>query len=1064
MLDELRGCDYTNDERFQRNGNRFNNKKKRNQKDQLNRKDRRKQQRLEKKHKGKQVTVEPTVKKFRTKSSNPSASEKSSQNSKKKSTLQEEKLPFSSDDELSSGDFDEFDENDLDEEEWEQLRELEDDDEEDEEEPMAAQETMMKLSALKKNKKIDKKHVSFDIEDDEESGEDISDSNKDFDSELESDTSDNEMTVEETMAALKALKDNKKNGEQEPHSESEEDDQSGFNFDSYEDMVDDNDFESDSDTSDKEMTVDETMAALKALKGKNPQDNSEPEKKSTKKSRKKDEVEEEDIVYELPPSERAVFEKDEMEMQYYAKKLKLKGKSKKIRASDDFDAIGGLLEGLEYFENYGEGDEDYGDLAFANKSFKEDSESESESESESAIENNDAHSKLSNVKTPFSSDDELSSGDFDEFDEDDLDEEEWEQLRELEEGSEGNDNITEGKKSKKNRIKENPYVAPTQKSSSEYIPPSMRMKKLDDNNNSAVVVEIRKKVMSSLNKLSETNITVIISSLNDLYDTYPRQYVTEVLTKQILEIVGQKNKLLDSFIMNYSAVAYSLWKLRGVEVGASFVQSTVEVFLQHFEAQIRSFNDENNKITDSNGGEKEEAVRVFSKECTNIATLLAYCYNFGFITCKLIYNVIELFVSTPNEFTTELLLRVIAVSGPLIRGDDPSALKDILSELLINVKSIKHQGPRLKFLLDTMADLKNNRLKPSMLAASNQQLKKTLTSTLKVAATNEPLQVSLDDIRNVDTKGKWWLVGASWKGNMEHAFEKAQSQVSSSSQKLSKVIIEDTLLDEIPNWTEISKRQRMNTDVRRAIFISIMSAQDYIEAFSKIEKLNLKNKQVLEVPKVILHCLLTDCVSNGYNPYYALVTSKVCEHHRQLLKSFQFLFWDTVKKFEEDNVDYSSNDDDNNLDEDKRLKRISGQGKFFGSLISDSILQLDAFKHVPMMGGLNSDGILFIEVVLYQLLLATAKKCETKTKNKSGKKNVSYRSDSILKLIGDSVKLDNKPIILKGLKWFVEKKLKFKNYLVGMPGSKEYERDSRRMEWVIPEFIEIISEELETSQ
>ena len=57
MLDELRGCDYTNDERFQRNGNRFNNKKKRNQKDQLNRKDRRKQQRLEKKHKGKQVTV-----------------------------------------------------------------------------------------------------------------------------------------------------------------------------------------------------------------------------------------------------------------------------------------------------------------------------------------------------------------------------------------------------------------------------------------------------------------------------------------------------------------------------------------------------------------------------------------------------------------------------------------------------------------------------------------------------------------------------------------------------------------------------------------------------------------------------------------------------------------------------------------------------------------------------------------------------------------------------------------------------------------------------------------------
>lgn len=50
----------------------------------------------------------------------------------------------------------------------------------------------------------------------------------------------------------------------------------------------------------------------------------------------------------------------------------------------------------------------------------------------------------------------------------------------------------------------------------------------------------------------------------------------------------------------------------------------------------------------------------------------------------------------------------------------------------------------------------------------------------------------------------------------------------------------------------------MNTELRRAIFVSIMSAQDYVDASSKIEKLNLKNKQLVEVPKVIMHCLLSE--------------------------------------------------------------------------------------------------------------------------------------------------------------------------------------------------------------
>ncbi|EDO15987.1 hypothetical protein Kpol_499p15 [Vanderwaltozyma polyspora DSM 70294] len=1046
LLDELKGRDYSNDDRF--NNQRIHqNKKKRKNGPQLSRKEKRKQERLAKKHKA-QKPDEATLPRKNEKSKNAITSNKKAvrfEIENKKANKNPTELLFSSDDELSSGDFDEFEDDDLNEEEWEQLKELE------------GEESDAEVAS---DKGSGSEYDSEDFEDFEE---------EDNDSDAEDVES--EMTAEETMNKLKALKEKKlrKSANREELQEEELDLESDLESGS-ENFSEESNLESEGET----MTVEETMAALKAMKDKKNK-NSKEDKTSSKKHRTKKSGKEDDeeVVYPLTPSERAMMGKDEMEMQYYAKKLNLKGSSKKIRARDEFDAIGGLLEGLDFFENFGEGDEEYGDFAISNKTDKslesetsesDVSESDESGSDESSSGNDNGRGGLvtkEGEKLPFSSDDELSSGDFDEFDENDLDEEEWKQLKELED--EGHDSFdseleeSSSKKEKKKKAKENPYIAPVNNSSDAYIPPSLRKKSLNDNADSQVVAQIRKIVKSSLNKLSDSNIIVIVTSLNVLYDSFPRQYVTEVISEEILSIVNQKEKLLDSFILNYSAVAYSLWRLRGIEVGAYFIQQFVSVFLSHFENQM-------NKIKDSNLESKDNlnTPQLLPKHCNNIITLLSYCYNFGLITCKLLYNIVHMLVATPNEFTTELLLRIVAVSGPQIRGDDPSALKDILSELLSNVKSINNHGPRLKFLLDTMSDLKNNRLKPSVLAPSNSQVKRNLQQNLKISAFSEPIQVSLDDIKNIETKGKWWLVGASWKGNMESAFEEAESQNDGGLKNTSNLKIVDDLLDDIPDWTEVSKQQRMNTDVRRAIFISIMSAQDFMDAFTKLEKLNLKNKQMLEIPKVLTHCLLTDGANNGYNPYYAIVASKICEHHHQLLKTFQFLFWDVVKQLEEDAVGDIQTDAFTNFDDDDhslRLKKISSQGKFFGSLIADNVLTLNSFKHVPVISGLTVEGVLFVEQVLYQFLLSVAKKCEKKSKTKTGNKKFIYDTDFLRKIISTTIKPENKDVILKGLLWFVKNKLKYNKYISGVKGSKDYERELRRMEWVVPEFVTIATEE-----
>lgn len=773
------------------------------------------------------------------------------------------------------------------------------------------------------------------------------------------------------------------------------------------------------------MTAEETMAALKAVKGvKNPRSQDTKTKKTSKSEGKETEG-----VRPLTPAEQEAMKRDEMEMEYYAKKLGLKGKNKKIHARDEFDAIGGLLDGLEFFENFEKSKEEEVE--------ETDMETDQEySSDEKQIEEGDFSED--NIQNPFSSDDELSSGDFD--DDELLDEDESE-------GDEGS--RTEYEDSSKESVKANPFVAPIAEDNNTYVPPSLRKHKLAVEGEHETLTGLRKVVKSSLNKLSDSNITTIIASLNDLFDSNARQYVTDAMTKEVLAIICQTNKLVDGFIMNYAAVLFSLWKLRGTEVGALFIQSFVEKFLEYYYRQmdvVQNFNS------------NEETAAIFPKECSNLITLLAYCYNFGFISCKLIYDLIRYFVKSPNEFTTELLLKVVSVSGPLIRGDDPSALKEIISVLLANVKSLKDQPVRLRFLLETMSDLKNNRLKPSLLTTGHQPVKKVLQNVIKLSnSSSEPLQVTVDDIRNIDRKGKWWLVGASWKGNLESAFEEAGNEGTKPTEQIQKIKLKDDLLENMPDWSVIARQQRMNTDVRRAIFVSIMSAQDYMDAFTRLEKLNLKNKQAAEIPRVLIHCLVQDSNTNGYNPYYALLARRLCEYQHHLAKSFQFLFWDIVKKLEDEDPD---DEEDKEMNEDVRLRSVANRGRFFGFLISAAILPLDVFKHVPIISGLSSEGNLFIEVLLYQLLLIVAKNSEIKTKDSGGKKFITFKNEELTKLLVNGIKLENRSVILKGLKWFITRKFKYKDYL-GQKGDKKYERDLRRIEWAVPTIIDIMNHELE---
>ena len=153
--------------------------------------------------------------------------------------------------------------------------------------------------------------------------------------------------------------------------------------------------------------------------------------------------------------------------------------------------------------------------------------------------------------------------------------------------------------------------------------------------------------------------------------------------------------------------------------------------------------------------------------------------------------------------------------------------------------------------------------------------------------TNEPLRVTLNDLLQSDTRGKWWLVGAGWQGNPLLEVKPVEKQ-------------EDSIL-------EMAREQGMNTDVRRSIFVILMTSevcqlkskryqadiQDFVHACDRMNALKYTETQQREYVRVTLHCCNLE---KTYNPYYTLVLNHLCSESYSHRFTLQYALWDLLRE------------------------------------------------------------------------------------------------------------------------------------------------------------------------
>ncbi|KAJ1261599.1 hypothetical protein BS78_09G042500 [Paspalum vaginatum] len=395
-----------------------------------------------------------------------------------------------------------------------------------------------------------------------------------------------------------------------------------------------------------------------------------------------------------------------------------------------------------------------------------------------------------------------------------------------------------------------------------YVPPSLRAA---SNSESEEVAQMRRRVRGLLNRLSESNVESITQEIATLFRSVPRSVGSQIIGDEVLASCSRGPRGNEQYAAVFAAFVAGMACLVGIDFSAKILASIA-----------KSFEDEYSK---------EDGLSL-----RNLTLLFCYLCIFGVMSSDLVYDLLSILSKRLTELDVSTVLTILQCCGMKLRGDDPGAMKDFVLTIQNSVNQMKlHSGvgedgktdirsKRMEFMLETICDIKNNKKRPKEDPSHHTRVKKWLQ---KLKSEDVLLRgLTWRRLLDPNKKGQWWLSGdiPSTAGNIED---------------VAAVISKDAA--ETQKLLQLATAQRMNTDIRRAIFCIIMSAEDYVDAFEKLLRLGLSGKQDREIIRVIVDCCLQE---KTFNKYYTVLASKLCSHEKNHKFSLQYCIWDHFKELD----------------------------------------------------------------------------------------------------------------------------------------------------------------------
>ncbi|XP_068566029.1 nucleolar MIF4G domain-containing protein 1 [Cebidichthys violaceus] len=584
---------------------------------------------------------------------------------------------------------------------------------------------------------------------------------------------------------------------------------------------------------------------------------------SSKKAKKANTLKESRKMALLEANEDEDREIKKLEKQLGLNKRKNKKSLPQSFVADGLDYILGVLDsGSSAVGFYDDEDDEDMDMDKAKDNFEKLDENDSQLSDEDEEHGDEIASE--------GADEDMAS--FDEENEDDDDDDEMVEEKEMEaeldesdaaDSDDENDAATEEEADTRDTTTSGLNSETVNAAAGKYVPPHLRG--TGDEKRKAELEKLKRSVKGLLNRLTEPNMASISGQLEELYMSCSRKDMNDTLTEVLLAACVTPSLMPDRLLMEHVLLVSILHHAVGLEVGAQFLETVV-----------RKFDEVYKNPSDS-------------KECDNLVAIVAHLYNFQVVHSGLIFDILKLFVGAFTEKDIELVLLVLKNVGFALRKDDALALKELICEgqrKACDAGSKFQDQTRVRFMLETMLALKNNDMRkiPGYDPEPMEKLRK-LQRTLvqrRAGGSDMKLRVSLDNLLAAEQVGRWWIVGSSWSGAPmigEHG--NTTSKRSTAGGQFSAKVL------------DLARKQRMNTEVRRNIFCVIMTSEDYLDAFEKLLRMGLKDKQEREIVHVLMDCCLQE---KAFNAYYAVLGEKFCSHDRRFQMTFQFSLWDKLRE------------------------------------------------------------------------------------------------------------------------------------------------------------------------
>jgi nucleolar MIF4G domain-containing protein 1 len=418
---------------------------------------------------------------------------------------------------------------------------------------------------------------------------------------------------------------------------------------------------------------------------------------------------------------------------------------------------------------------------------------------------------------------------------------------------------------------------------------------------------IQRSLNNSLNRLSENTLESVSKSVAALYSQYPFHDMNTCLWKNIKSACIPPAMVMSGLIPLYIAAVSGVHFIGGdrIQLGGCLIEWAVKELYDSLEKGRRR------DVNEDEGG-----YEFINKEASNTLLIVCYLYNYGVVHCTLIYDLVKDLIKNFSEIDVESLLLILSHCGQQLRSDDPSALREIIlmvkdraqieSDSSDGSTKNKADSSRVEFMVATVTELKNNKPRKQDLAIREKtgsfkkcigRLKSSSNSSLLVKGTGSCLRITLQDVLDAETKGRWWIMGASWAGNQKFiGDENTELEEANSDAQQKQRNPEPNKDSEEGKLMALACNQRMNTDIRRSIFCIVMTSSDYNDAFVKLSRAELlKPKNERDVIRVLVHCCGEE---KSFNPYYAHLIMRVCEYQPKSKFTLMLSFWDIFKQLE----------------------------------------------------------------------------------------------------------------------------------------------------------------------